>query len=154
MEGVQTDFIDIGGKESYKLSKKRVVTIPKAELRDIKLNPGKLTKEGVLTKIQHWSVSHNNLQQAKYIVMLYKCKKLAPSENTKDGGIVLSKQTQKRGSGTLQKWSVIPKAVVVTDPATGEEISIGLNVKALKAEVKEYLANWFEKHQIRYDSRM
>ena len=71
--------------------KERVFIFQELEWRQIRENPGNLTKEGILEKIRVWDNSQNKHVAAKYKTMLNQCTNIAPSGKTTDGRVVYSR---------------------------------------------------------------
>jgi len=91
---VETDYVDITPNNIDPLGmgkKKTMFVFQELEWKQIRENPGRLTKEGVQKKIKLWAGSQNKHVAAKYKTMLAQCEKLEASGKTTDGRTVYSR---------------------------------------------------------------
>jgi hypothetical protein len=81
----QTDYIDLTPKSSgLAQSNARNVVFQETEEAQIRDNPGGLTKEGVIKKIELWSGGNNPQVLAKYQSMYHNCKNISKSGMKED----------------------------------------------------------------------
>jgi len=91
---VETDYVDITPASIDPLgpgNKKPMYVFQETEWRQIRENPGQLTREGLQKKIELWTNSNNKHVAAKYRTMLAQCEKVAVSGKTTDGRVIYSR---------------------------------------------------------------
>jgi hypothetical protein len=90
------DYVDITPKmiDPNPDKKGQGTVFQETEWRQIRENPGRLTREGVEEKLRVWTRSQNHHVRIKYQTMLAQCEKFAPSGKTKDGRVVYSRSSK------------------------------------------------------------
>ncbi len=109
---VEKDYIDITptgvmdgkGKKGLKQTVFQV-----NDLKIIRENPGRLTKEGLDEKIRIWDKSANTHVQLFYKTMKVQCKAMAASGKTKDGAVIWS-----RNEDGSARWKSVPPKPIKT----------------------------------------
>lgn len=94
----EKDYIDVtpieaGGKGS---AGRTETVFQETEWAQILDNPGNLTKEGIMKKIELWKRSANKHTELKYKTMLARCKNVAPSGEVENKRFIGNKEVTEK----------------------------------------------------------